>query len=214
MQPVRQPGPGRRQPWAWACARGRACLFALAAVLLGACATPPADPTGEAAFGAWRAAHEPQLQALQRHLAGEAVAQVLPPHQLLRSASSWQRCDAAPWALPPESQWPSVVQVLKLLQALRDAGVLGAIEVHSGYRDEALNACAGGAARSAHRLAFAIDFTPLAGADPTPGLCDFWREQGPAWRMGLGRYPSGRIHIDTLGHRQWGGPAGGVCAAP
>ena len=117
-------------------------------------------------------------------------------------------------ALPPEPQWPSVVQVLRLLQALREAAVLGPIQVHSGYRDEALNRCAGGAARSAHRLAFAIDFMPLAGPDPTPALCAFWREQGPAWRMGLGRYPSGRIHIDTLGHRQWGGPAGGVCPAP
>jgi hypothetical protein len=209
MQPERQPAPGRRPGWATVFA---AAL--LAAALLGACATPPADRAGEAAFSAWRAAHEPQLQALERRLADEQVAQVLPLPQLLRSASSWERCGAAPWALPPEAQWPSVVQVLKLLQALRDAGVVAAIQVHSGYRDEALNACAGGAARSAHRLAFAIDFTPLDGTDPTPGLCAFWRDQGPAWRMGLGRYPSGRIHIDTLGHRQWGGAAGGVCARP
>ena len=215
MQQESRPGQGcRAAVTKTTAAAARAVCAPLAATLLAACATPPADPTGEAAFAAWRAAQAPGVQAFERHLAEAAVAQVLPLPELLRSASSWQRCGAAPWALPPEAQWPSVVQVLRLLQALREAGALGAIQVHSGYRDDALNACAGGAARSAHRLAFAIDFTPRDGADPTPALCAFWQAQGPAWRMGLGRYPSGRIHIDTWGHRQWGGAAGGVCAAP
>jgi hypothetical protein len=152
------------------------------------------------------------VAALQAHLAHEGVAQVLPLPQLLRSASSWQVCGAQRWALPPPAQWPAVVSVLRLVQALRAAGVIDAIEVHSGYRDAALNACAGGAARSAHLLHFAIDFTPRAGADPGEALCAFWRREGAGWRMGLGRYASGRIHIDTAGHRSWGAPVAGGAA--
>jgi hypothetical protein len=39
-------------------------------------------------------------------------------------------------------------------------------------------------------------------------LCRFWREQGRAWDMGLGRYPSGRVHIDRNGYRTWGASHG------
>jgi hypothetical protein len=154
------------------------------------------------------------VAALQAHLAHEGVAQVLPLPQLLRSASSWQVCGAQRWALPPPAQWPAVVSVLRLLQALRDQGIIDAIEVHSGWRDAALNTCAGGAPRSAHLLHFAIDFTPADDRNVAAALCDFWRGPGRDWRMGLGRYASGRIHVDTAGHRAWGGPDGGnPCAA-
>ncbi len=133
------------------------------------------------------------------------MRQVLPPHELLKSASSWAQCASEPYALPPEAQWGAVVSVLKLLQALRDAGVLGAVQVHSGYRNPMLNACAGGATRSAHLLSFALDLTPLVGTPSVEALCTFWRERGPALRMGLGWYASGRLHIDAAGHRTWGG---------
>ena len=67
-----------------------------------------------------------------------------------------------------------------------------------------LAACAGGAARSAHMRSFALDFTPMDESDITQKLCDFWRAEGKNWNMGLSRYPSGRIHIDTAGFRTWG----------
>jgi hypothetical protein len=189
----------------------RAPMMAGAALALG-CAQP-LPPTD--VFEAWSTPRAAQVSGFQAHLAREGVATVLPLPQLLRSASSWQACGAEPWALPPPAQWPAVVSVLRLVQALREDGVIGAIEVHSGYREPALNACAGGAPRSAHALAFAIDFTPTDGRDVAAGLCAFWREQGRDWRMGLGRYASGRIHIDTLGHRAWGGADGGnPCHTP
>ncbi len=191
----------------------RAALAAPAALslALAGCATAPPDN----GFGAWREARADAVAALQAELRREGVERVLPLPQLLRSASSWQACGAEPWALPPPTQWPAVVSVLRLVQALREAGAIGAIEVHSGYREPALNACAGGAPRSAHALAFAIDFTPGDGRDVAAALCAFWREQGRDWRMGLGRYASGRIHVDTAGHRAWGAPRGGnPCAAP
>jgi hypothetical protein len=181
----------------------------VSALSLAGCAQAPHT---DAAFERWRPARADAVAALESHLVRHGVASVLPLRELLRSASSWQDCAAEPFALPPPAQWPAVVSVLRLVQALRAAGVIDAIEVHSGYRDAALNACAGGAARSAHLLHFAIDFTPRAGADPSEALCAFWRREGAGWRMGLGRYASGRIHIDTAGHRSWGAPVAGGAA--
>ncbi len=205
--------------------QGRGCPGPLRAVALSliiaaalpACTTAPAPPLASAPrererepFGPWRQAHAASVDALEAHLARHGVLGVLPAEQLLRSASSWAECRAPGYAVPPEAQWPAVVSVLQLVQALTAAGTLGPIEVHSGYRDAALNECAGGAARSAHLTSFAIDFTPVAPiaaqgvSDPLPRLCEFWRTQGRAWRMGFSRYPSGRIHIDTAGYRTWG----------
>lgn len=202
--------------------RAVALSLILVAALPG-CTTAPAPPLASAPrererepFGPWRHAHAASVDALEAHLARHGVLGVLPAEQLLRSASSWAECRAPGYAVPPEAQWPAVVSVLQLVQALTAAGILGPIEVHSGYRDAALNECAGGAARSAHLTSFAIDFTPVAPltpvalptaqgvADPLPRLCEFWRTQGRAWRMGFSRYPSGRIHIDTAGYRTWG----------
>ena len=170
--------------------------------LMGGCALAP---RGELAFAAWRTTQGLAMGDFERHLATAGVSQVLPLHQLLRSASSWRECGAEPFALPPREQWAAVASVLRLLQALQAQGVVGhALELHSGYRNPALNACAQGAAGSAHLRSFAIDFTPLDGSDPTERLCAFWRTQGRAWNMGLSRYPSGRIHLDTAGYRSWG----------
>ena len=189
-----------------------------AAALLGALAGCALAPRGELAFAAWRSSQEQPLAEFERHLATEGVAQVLPLHQLLRSASAWRECGAEPFALPPREQWAAVASVLRLLQALQAQGVVSrSLEVHSGYRHPALNACAQGAAGSAHLRSFALDFTPLDGSDPTARLCDFWRTQGRTWNMGLSRYPSGRIHIDTAGYRSWGADHTGqssVCGRP
>ena len=181
---------------------GTAVVLMASVLCLTGCAVTPRGPL---AFAMWRAGQAQTVDALARHLGEQGVADVLPLHQLLRSASSWQACAAEPFALPPAEQWPAVVQVLRLLQALQAAGVVGrALEIHSGYRGPALNTCAQGAAGSAHLRSFALDFTPADGVDPTERLCAFWRDQGQAWRMGLSRYPSGRIHIDTAGYRTWG----------
>lgn len=205
-------------PWEFRSSRFRAWLVA-GTVALAVAAGCAQHPRGETAFAAWMArtpGHAQAAQELERHLVQHGVQDVLPLHALLRSASSWQDCSAEPFAVPPPAQWPSVVSVLALMRELRARGVVGAVEIHSGYRSPALNRCAGGASGSAHLRSFALDFTPLDGTDPTERLCAFWRAHGPAWHMGLGRYPSGRLHIDTAGFRTWGaGPGGGgsVCRA-
>ncbi|MBV8501465.1 MAG: DUF882 domain-containing protein [Paucibacter sp.] len=179
-----------------------------AAALLTACAVQQApSPSGDirtpAAFAQWRGQHEAEVAAYESFLKAEDLQGLVPMHELLRSASDWQKCEAQPFAVPPQAQWKDVASVLRLVKTLKADDMLGPFEMHSGYRNPELNQCAGGAARSAHLRAFAMDITPVDAAT-LPKLCAFWREQGPALSMGLGQYPSGRIHIDTLGHRTWG----------
>jgi hypothetical protein len=158
----------------------------------------------EAALATWRATQGDAVRLFEQALQQEGLAAVLPLHQLLRSASDWKRCEAPPFLLPPEPLWPAVWSTLRLLAELQRRGLLVAVEVHSGHRDATLNACAGGAAGSAHLRSFALDLTPRDGGDPTPALCRFWRDEGSEWRMGFSRYSSGRLHIDTLRWRTWG----------
>ncbi|QXH50815.1 DUF882 domain-containing protein [Pseudomonas fakonensis] len=156
-------------------------------------------------FAQWAGDHE--NRAFREMLVQARLYGVVPIHQLLRSASDWRLCRASPFAVPPASHWPAVRSTLALLKTLGEQGALGPFEVVSAYRDPRLNACAGGAPSSAHMRAFAVDLLLPPWADPNP-LCRFWQQHGEAWNMGLGRYPSGRIHIDTAGYRTWGGDGG------
>lgn len=187
----------------------RALVRALAHALAFAPALAPDAARAEesrtaASFQAWRTEREPLVAAFEALLARHGLMEVAPLHQLLRSASDWQRCQAEPYAVPPEPQWPAVLSTLRLLHTLRAEGILGAFEIHSAYRDAPLNLCAGGATRSTHLVSFAVDLVPLA--DPQAGqrLCRFWAGHGQRWQMGLSRYPSGRIHVDTWRYRTWG----------
>jgi uncharacterized protein YcbK (DUF882 family) len=157
-----------------------------------------------ATFAAWKSHHHDAVLQFHAHLQSNELHEVVELPELLKSASSWERCQAEPYAIPPQSQWPAVLSVLKLVRELRGRGVLGRFVVHSGYRGAELNVCADGAERSAHLRSFAIDLTPLDSEDPTDKLCAFWREHGREWRMGFSRYRSGRLHIDTSGYRTWG----------
>ncbi|MDF0730075.1 D-Ala-D-Ala carboxypeptidase family metallohydrolase [Pseudomonas entomophila] len=165
-------------------------------------------------FAQWAGDH--QTRPLREMLVQARLYGVVPIHQLLRSASDWRQCRAEPFAVPPASHWPAVRSTLALIKTLDDQGILRQFEVVSAYRDPALNACAGGAVGSAHTRAFAVDLLLPPWADPNP-LCRFWQQHGEAWNMGLGRYPSGRIHLDTAGYRTWGGDGSAgssFCAKP
>lgn len=178
---------------------GVAAASALGALAGSAWAQGAADSRDQAQFEQWQRGHA--TAPFERYLRQQGLAGVAPLYQLLRSASDWQRCGAEPFAVPPEALWPQVKSTLALLKVLSERGVIGPFEVVSAYRAPALNHCAGGSPRSAHSRAFAVD---LWLAQPAPGLCRFWQAEGARWRMGLSRYPSGRIHIDTAGYRTWG----------
>ncbi|WP_436278589.1 D-Ala-D-Ala carboxypeptidase family metallohydrolase [Pseudomonas tussilaginis] len=165
-------------------------------------------------FAQWAGDH--QTRAFREMLVDARLYGIVPIAQLLRSASDWRLCSAQPFAVAPATQWPAVRSTLQLLKTLGDKGILKRYEVVSAYRDPRLNRCAGGAIGSAHTRAFAVDVLLPSWADPTP-LCQFWQTEGKAWNMGLGRYPSGRIHIDTAGFRTWGGDfsaGSSFCAVP
>ncbi|WP_322366882.1 D-Ala-D-Ala carboxypeptidase family metallohydrolase [Pseudomonas sp. Teo4] len=153
-------------------------------------------------FAQWAGDH--QTRPFREMLVDARLYGVVPIAQLLRSASDWRMCRASPFAVPPASNWPAVRSTLSLLKTLDQQGILRQYEVVSAYRDPSLNACAGGAVGSAHTRAFAVDVLLPRWADPQP-LCRFWQQHGQSWNMGLGRYPTGRIHIDTAGYRTWGG---------
>lgn len=190
-------------------------LFLALLGLLGCSAPGPRETRNAAQFETWRQAmpeRQRETEAFEVFLRERGLSTLVPLHQLLRSASDWERCQAQPYAVPPEAQWPQVESTLRLLAHLKTTGVLREIELHSAYRDPALNSCAGGAARSVHLVGFAIDFHPLNDPDAGQRLCAFWREQGEAWKMGLSRYPSGRVHIDTWRFRTWGADHSGKTA--
>jgi uncharacterized protein YcbK (DUF882 family) len=176
-----------------------------------------ADETLDAAmFAAWKDQNASSVAEFYAHLESVDLHTVVELNQLLRSASSWQSCNAEPYAVPPQDQWASVSSVLRLVKELTEMKILGPFVVHSAYRGPELNKCAGGAPGSAHLRSFAIDLTPTGSEDVTAKLCDFWREHGRAWRMGFSRYPSGRLHLDTSGYRTWGSGHTGksaVCSA-
>ena len=183
-------------------ARARAIAFIAVAALAGC--SPLGETRTQESFQAWRAASGESVPAFEAHLRQNDLESVVPLHELLRTASAWEECGGPPYAVPPAAQWPSVRSTLLLLKELRRQAVLGDFEVHSAFRDEELNRCAGGAKGSAHFRAFALDLTPRVDDGAGQRLCDFWRQNGATWNMGLSRYPSGRIHIDTSGYRTWG----------
>jgi hypothetical protein len=140
----------------------------------------------------------------ENYLRQAGLHEVLPVAQLYRTASEWQRCGGPQYEVPPRSHWPQVKRVLALLVELKRRGIIGEVQAVSAYRNPRLNKCAGGAPRSSHTRTFAIDIVGTAADIDERALCGFWRVEGKAWDMGLSRYPSGRIHLDTSGWRTWG----------
>jgi hypothetical protein len=151
-----------------------------------------------------------QVRGLYGYLLAHNVGGVVPTWQLTRTATSWRSCGAQPFEVPPESEWPNLVETLKYV---RDhiIPVVGPVEPVSVYRNEVLNVCAGGAADSAHRHFFALDLVPLR---PTTrdalmrGVCAIHSWQGGGYEVGLGFYKGLRFHVDSKKYRKWGAAMG------
>lgn len=140
-----------------------------------------------------------EVAALEQWLRAKGVADLLPAHQILRTASMWKRCNGPPFEVPPRKLWPNLAATLRFV---RDhAGpALGPMEAVSAYRNPVLNICARGSANSAHRDFSALDLVP---AKPLTRLqifhqaCRIHRIKGPAAGVGLGFYAFTRFHVDT-----------------
>jgi len=150
----------------------------------------------------WRAA---QVKQFNDYLAGAQVGGIVPTWQLLRTATSWKDCGQQPFEIPPTSEWPHMVQTLRYI---RDYVVpaVGPVEPVSVYRNPALNACAGGAPESAHKLDSAVDLVPLKPIDRITlmrTLCGVHSAHGEPYQAGLGFYAYLRFHIDSTKYRRW-----------
>lgn len=176
---------------------------ALLACVLSACAPFALPPPVPAPSGL------APVTAFENYLVRARLDDVVPVGHLMRTATDWERCGGPVVELPPREQWPHMLKVLALVADLKRLGILKQFEAVSNYRNPSLNDCAGGAPRSAHTHSFAMDLVAPRGGIDEARLCAFWRERGQPLEMGLGKYPSGRIHIDTAGYRTWGGSCRG-----
>jgi hypothetical protein len=163
------------------------------------------DEPGYRAWYGTTALHAIQVRAFNAYLTQWGVAGIVPTWQLLRTATSWEKCGAQPFEVPPTAEWPHIVQTLRYIHDYVIPAV-GPVEPVSGYRNPVLNACAGGAPESAHKHYSAVDLVPLR---PTTReqlmrtLCTMHGRRGPDYQVGLGFYAFLRFHVDTTKYRRW-----------
>jgi hypothetical protein len=189
-------------------------------VSLGSAVEAGPGPSSRAAFDAWLRADPARAATfgdLSAFLAKRGVAEVVPVWQLARIDQDYAaRCGADFFALPPREQWPQIVPALRLVRD-KVIPVTGRVAVASSWRSPKINACIGGASRSAHMDFKALDLVAPAHEAGRrrlfADLCAMQRRAGPKSGMGLGAYfdPAkplsnldGRFHIDANGYRTWG----------
>ena len=174
---------------------------------------PAADyiSIGQDEFGyrSWYGAsqrHSARVKGFNDYLAQWGVSGIVPTWQLLRTATSWQRCGGSPFEVPPTSEWPHIVQTLRYINDYVIPTV-GPVEAVSAYRNPSLNVCAGGAPESAHKHYSAIDMVPLRQTtreELMRKLCAVHARRGTDYSVGLGFYAFLRFHVDTTKYRRWG----------
>ena len=163
----------------------------------------------EQGYRGWYSAslrHAAGVKGFNDYLAQWGVSGILPTWQILRTATSWQRCGGAPFEIPPVSEWPHIVQTLRYINDYVIPTV-GPVEAVSVYRNPVLNACAGGAPESAHKHYSAIDMVPLrpiTREELMRKLCAAHARRGTDYSVGLGFYAFLRFHVDTTKYRRWG----------
>jgi hypothetical protein len=146
-----------------------------------------------------------QVKQFNDYLSTYQVSGIVPTWQLLRTATSWEKCGGQPFEVPPTEEWPHIVQTLRYIHDYVIPAV-GPVEPVSGYRNPVLNQCAGGAPESAHKHYSAIDLVPLR---PTTRealmktLCVIHSEHGAPYNAGLGFYAFLRFHVDSTKFRRW-----------
>lgn len=178
-------------------------LLFLLAIFLGGCVFFR-KPTDAERYAAWSKKHGDEILAYQNFLDENAVGDIVPLSQLLKSARDWKKCNAEPFTMPPKELWPNIVPTLLVIKKFKAEGVLINPVAASVYRDPALNLCAGGSPKSKHMQLNAIDFDIDATPESLETLCNAWRTVGSELKLGLGFYTPTKIHLDTLGYRSWG----------
>lgn len=103
-------------------------------------------------------------------------------------------------ANPPRDLWPNLVNTALMLDEIR-ARLGTPLRIISGYRNEAYNACVGGATNSFHKQFLAFDVTASAGTPEVwRRVADQVRAEDDRFKGGIGKYISQNfIHVDTRG---------------
>lgn len=187
----------------------RRALAAALLIVVASC-TPTAVRTGPRAFQRWLAADEARAPAFARFeamLVREGVSGVVENRELWLTDRLAPECFVEPFVLPPEALWPRIVPALRYVRDYVKPAI-GEVDVASGYRDEAFNACVQGAPQSAHREYFALDLVPadrrITRERLIAVLCPVHAREGPRYDIGMGIYRARRFHIDARGYRGWG----------
>lgn len=197
-------------------------LIRLAALALAALLATPSIASGlpegqsKADYLAWLARDagaRAQVLSFKSYLGAAGVDEVVPTWQLVRTASQWRSCDGPRFEVAPAAEWTHIAATLAFVKAEVEPAI-GEVEAVSGFRNEGLNSCAGGAKASAHRHFFALDLVP-AGEEVTRGemirgLCGVHATTGRAFDIGLGFYAGTRFHVDSKGYRKWGADGSGA----
>lgn len=180
------------------------------ALTVAAC-TPPNVATGPREFERWLAEDATRAASFARFqdlLQREGVAEVVESRELWIVDRLAPECVVEAFVAPPEEYWPRIVPALRFIRDYVEPAV-GAVTVASSFRDEAFNACVGGASQSAHRGFYALDLVPRDAAVTREvlieRLCPIHARDGRRFDIGLGIYQARRFHIDARGFRGWGG---------
>jgi hypothetical protein len=205
--------------------RGLEKFLCIVSLLVGGLAASPAsaqavapDGQGHADYLAWLArspAARAEVLGFKDFLERTGADDVLPSWQLLRTASMWRECDGPQFEVAPFTEWQHISSTLRFIKN-HVQPVIGEVEALSGYRNETLNQCSGGAKQSAHRHFFALDLAPVRDIGRSAmirSLCTIHGFRGAGYDIGLGFYSGLRFHVDSKGFRKWG-PDGKGATSP
>ncbi|MCA0899949.1 MULTISPECIES: D-Ala-D-Ala carboxypeptidase family metallohydrolase [Microbulbifer] len=146
-----------------------------------------------------------RFEKLERFLKLNEVDEVVPPYELMRQGTDWQKIGEPPFAIPPEDAWETMVDTLRVMKDYI-IPTIGPVVVLSGWRTPSYNAKAGGARTSKHLHFCGLDMIPeddYTRKQLVPKLRRIHRKVGRKWNMGLGIYSGIRFHVDTCGYRRW-----------
>jgi hypothetical protein len=199
----------------------RFAAFALAALLAILVASPAAaqeqaEGQSKADYLAWLS-RDPgaraQVLSFKAFLEAGEVDGVVPTWQLVRTASAWRDCRGPRFQVAPVAEWAHISATLEFVKDEVEP-VIGKVEAVSGFRNEELNHCAGGAKASAHAHFYALDLVPLdddlGRASLIRDICRIHEGTGPRFDIGLGFYTGRRFHLDSKGYRKWGADGSGA----
>lgn len=199
----------------------RFAAFALAALAALLVASPShaqerAEGQSKADYLAWLS-RDPgaraQVLSFKAFLEAGDVEDVVPTWQLVRTASAWRDCSGPRFEVAPVSEWANISATLEFIKEEVEP-VIGDVQPVSGFRNEDLNRCSGGAKASAHRHFYALDLVPVdedvSRAALIRDVCRIHQSSGRDFGIGLGFYSGMRFHLDSKGYRRWGANGSGA----